>query len=149
MGNKGRPFYRIVVAKSNAGRDGSFIEVLGTRNPVARPATLELNKERALHWLLEGAQPTETVAYLLKQSGVLDDFFAQRPEAKKRFKSLDKRTAAMTVESAVTATVAATAPEPAAAAPVETPAEAPAETPAEAAAEAPAEAAAEEPAKAE
>jgi small subunit ribosomal protein S16 len=101
LGNKHRPFYRLVVAKSTAGRDGAFVEIIGTYNPIAKPALVEINEERALHWLMVGAQPTETVAYMLKKKGVLDRFFEARPDAKKKYKSLDKRTAAMSQESVV------------------------------------------------
>ncbi len=126
MGNSHRPFYRVVVAKSSAGRDGAFIEVIGTCNPVAKPRRVEIKEDRALHWLMSGAQPTETVAYMLKEAGVLDKYFAERPAAKGKFKSLDKRTASMSQKSVVepvpAAKVEATAapepaPEPAAAAP--------------------------------
>ena len=132
MGTKARPFYRIVVAKSDSGRDSAFVENLGTYNPVPKVKVLQVNEERALHWLMEGAQPTETVAFLLKKSGVLDQYFAKRPNAKARFKFLDKRTAAMSTESVIEAPVAVAEPEPAAPAAVEAPAEPVAEAPAEA-----------------
>ncbi len=101
MGNKHRPFYRIVVTKGTAGRDGAFIEVLGTYDPLVKPANVSLDADKALNWMLQGAQPTETVAYLLKREGVLDRFFEQRPYAKKAFTFLDKRTAAMSQPSVV------------------------------------------------
>lgn len=110
MGQKHRPFYRIVVAKSTAGRGGSFIEVLGTYNPVTQPTTVKLDGDKSLEWLRNGAQPTETVAYLLKREGVLDKFFEERPNAKKDFRFLDKRTATM---SKATAVEPVSAPEPA------------------------------------
>jgi small subunit ribosomal protein S16 len=108
MGNKHRPFYRIVVTKSTAGRDGSFIEVLGTYNPLTKPSTVALDGDRSLHWLMSGAQPTETVAYLLKREGVLETFFGQRPKARADYKFLDKRTAAMSRKTVVDQTPAAT-----------------------------------------
>ncbi len=118
MGNKHRPFYRIVVAKSTSGRGGSFIEVLGTYNPLTKPSTVTLDGDKSLEWLRNGAQPSETVAYLLKREGVLDKFFQERPKAKKDFRFLDKRTAMMSQKSVM---------EPvAAAAPAEAPAPAPA-----------------------
>ena len=147
MGNKHRPFYRIVVTKSTAGRDGSFIEVLGTYNPLTKPSTVSLDGDRSLHWLMSGAQPTETVAYLLKREGVLDTFFGQRPKAKSDYKFLDKRTAAMSRKTAVDQTPAAAVVEEAAPVVEEPKAEAPVEAPVEAVAEEPvAEAPAEEPA---
>lgn len=112
MGTKARPFYRVVVAKSTSARDGAFVENIGTYNPVTRPHQVIIKNDRALHWLMEGAQPTETVAYLLKQCGVLDEYLAKRPNAKRSYKFLDKRTGAMTKKSVVEAPVAA-APAPA------------------------------------
>ena len=124
QGNKHRPFYRVVVAKADSGRDSAAIEILGTYNPLTRPSTVVLKNDRALHWLLNGAQPTETVAIIFSRAGVLDDFFAQRPSAKAGYKFLDKRTAAMSQQSVVSATAVAEAPVAPAAEPVvEAPAE--------------------------
>lgn len=103
IGTKGRPFYRIVVAKSTAGRNGAFVETIGTYDPLTKPSTVTVDQERALHWLLTGAQPTETTAYLLNKSGVLPRFFEQRPKAKKDYGFLDKRTAAISKKSAIEA----------------------------------------------
>ena len=69
-GAKKRPFYRIVIANAEAPRDGSFIEKVGTYDPVANPAKINLNVERIQHWLGQGAQPTDTVANILKKEGV-------------------------------------------------------------------------------
>lgn len=99
IGAKGRPFYRVVVAKSTAGRNGAFIETLGTYNPIVKPTHVEIDGERAMHWLMQGAQPTETAARLLNKTGVLEQYFAQRPGAKKDYAFLDKRTAATSVRS--------------------------------------------------
>lgn len=70
-GSKKRPFYFIVAATSTAPRDGKFIEKLGTYNPLTVPATVNLDRERALDWLLKGAQPTNTVRKILSFKGVL------------------------------------------------------------------------------
>lgn len=70
-GSKKRPFYFIVVANSTAPRDGKFIEKLGTYNPLTIPATVSLERERALYWLNEGAQPTNTCRRILSFKGVL------------------------------------------------------------------------------
>lgn len=113
MGTKARPFYRVVVAQSTAARDGAFVEVIGTYNPLTQPHLVKIKGDRALHWLLAGAQPTETVAYLLKQEGVLDQFFDQRPKARAGYKFLDKRTAATTKKTVVEAVAVAPAPAPA------------------------------------
>lgn len=97
MGTKGRPFYRVVVAESTAGRNGAFVETIGTYDPVAQPKHLEINEERALHWLEHGAEPTETTAYLLNKLGILGKFLESRPNQKKKYSFLDKRTAAISV----------------------------------------------------
>lgn len=101
MGSKGNPFYRIVVAKSSAARNGAFVEVIGTYDPLTKPSTVKIDEEKAMHWLLTGAQPTETTAYLLKREGILDKFFELRPNSKKKFQFLDKRTAAISQRTAV------------------------------------------------
>ncbi len=70
-GKKGKPFYKIVVADARAKRDGKFIERLGTYNPTTIPATIELDRDKALDWLLKGAQPSDTANAILKYKGVL------------------------------------------------------------------------------
>lgn len=70
-GAKKRPFYFIVVANSTSRRDGKFIEKLGTYNPLTVPATIQINRERSLHWLGQGAEPTHTVNRILSFKGVL------------------------------------------------------------------------------
>jgi small subunit ribosomal protein S16 len=70
-GSKKRPFYFIVAANSTAPRDGKFIEKLGTYNPLTVPATVHINRQRALHWLQNGAQPTNTCRRILSFKGVL------------------------------------------------------------------------------
>lgn len=70
-GSKKRPFYFIVVANTTAPRDGKFIEKLGTYNPLTVPATVRVNRERSLHWLQKGAQPTNTCRRILSFKGVL------------------------------------------------------------------------------
>lgn len=70
-GRKGKPFYKIVVADARAKRDGKFIERLGFYNPTTVPATIELNVDSALDWVLKGAQPTDTARAILKFKGVM------------------------------------------------------------------------------
>lgn len=70
-GRKKRPFYHIVAADHRAPRDGRFIEKLGTYNPMTSPATIELDGDRAFHWLMNGAQPTDTVRSILRFRGIL------------------------------------------------------------------------------
>ncbi|RMG90672.1 MAG: 30S ribosomal protein S16 [Candidatus Dadabacteria bacterium] len=69
-GSKKRPFYRIVAAPAEAPRDGRFLEVLGTYNPLTDPATIEVKEDRVLYWLGNGAQPSDTVRSLLRKTGV-------------------------------------------------------------------------------
>lgn len=71
MGQKKKPFYRIVAADSRAPRDGRFIEQIGYYNPVSEPIELKIDAEKAQKWLKTGAQPTDTVRALLKKTGVL------------------------------------------------------------------------------
>ena len=70
-GTKKRPFYRIVVAHSEAPRDGKFLEIIGTYNPLADPAEVKIDPERLRVWLDQGAQPTDTVKSLIKKKGLL------------------------------------------------------------------------------
>ena len=70
-GKKGNAFFHIVVADGRAPRDGRYIEKLGTYNPVTNPATIELNFERAVHWVSTGATPTDTTKALLSYKGVM------------------------------------------------------------------------------
>ena len=72
MGAKKAPFYRVVVADSRYPRDGRFIEILGTYNPLVDPAEIKINAERAAFWLGNGASPSDTAKELLKKAGVLD-----------------------------------------------------------------------------
>ena len=65
MGSNKKPFYRIVVADSRSPRDGKFIEEIGYYNPVSQPKQIKINDEKAVKWLSNGAQPTDTVKTLL------------------------------------------------------------------------------------
>lgn len=70
-GKKRYAYYHVVVADARAPRDGKFIEKLGTYNPNDNPATIDINFDRSLHWVKEGAQPTDTVKALLSYKGVM------------------------------------------------------------------------------
>ncbi|MBA4167720.1 MAG: 30S ribosomal protein S16 [Chitinophagaceae bacterium] len=70
-GSKKRPFYFIVIADARAPRDGKFIQKIGTYNPLTVPASVQLDRQRALDWLHKGAQPTDTVRRILSFKGVL------------------------------------------------------------------------------
>ena len=70
MGQKKARFYRVVVADARSPRDGKFIEEIGTYDPNQNPSAIKINEEAAKKWLATGAQPTETVAKLLKIAGI-------------------------------------------------------------------------------
>ncbi len=70
MGQKKAPFYRIIVADSRSPRDGRFIDEIGIYDPTKEPSVFNVNEEAAKKWLADGAQPTETVAKLLKKAGI-------------------------------------------------------------------------------
>lgn len=70
-GKKGKPFYHIVAADARSPRDGRFIEKVGTYNPNTNPATIEIDHERALHWLQVGVEMTNTTRALMKYKGVV------------------------------------------------------------------------------
>ncbi len=70
-GSKKRPFYFIVIADARSPRDGKFIQKLGTYNPLTVPATVQVDRQKALDWLQKGAQPTDTVRRILSFKGVL------------------------------------------------------------------------------
>jgi small subunit ribosomal protein S16 len=69
-GTKKKPFYRIVAADIESPRDGRFLELLGTYNPMVEPAAITLKEDRIKYWLGEGAKPSTTVQSILKQQGV-------------------------------------------------------------------------------
>lgn len=70
MGSKQKPFYRIVATDARSPRDGRFIETVGTYDPIKKPAVVEIDEEKAIKWLNNGAQPTETVKSLFKTKGI-------------------------------------------------------------------------------
>lgn len=70
MGKKKAPFYRVVVADSRSPRDGRLIEEIGYYDPTKDPSVIKIDEEKAKNWLSTGAQPTETVAKILKIAGI-------------------------------------------------------------------------------
>ncbi|MCS6896914.1 MAG: 30S ribosomal protein S16 [Nitrospira sp.] len=68
-GGKKKPFYRVVVADARAPRDGRFIDLVGFYDPTKNPAVIHLKKDKIEKWLQHGAQPTQTVAQLIKKAG--------------------------------------------------------------------------------
>jgi small subunit ribosomal protein S16 len=97
VGAKKQPLYRIVIAENEWPRDGRFLEIIGRYNPRTQPETVEVNEERAYHYLKNGAQPTESVAHMLKKLGTLG-----------RFERLQQGEAAEVVLAEATAAAAAT-----------------------------------------
>ena len=81
FGVKKRPFYRIVAAESTCPRDGRFIEIVGLYHPIEKD-DLKIDEEKALKWLQNGAQPTDTVKSLFSRVGIIEKFNALKKEAK-------------------------------------------------------------------
>ena len=81
-GRKKKPYYHIVVADSRAPRDGKFIEKIGSYNPMTKPATIDLDRDRAFEWLEKGAQPTDTTRAILRFKGVMYKKHLQRGVSK-------------------------------------------------------------------
>lgn len=125
-GSKKRPYYRIVVADARSPRDGSFIEKIGTYNPLLAKddeKRVTLNAERAKHWLSVGAQPTDRVHRFLDKAGVLERAPRNNPikgkpgeKALERIEEMEKKAAAAAeaaeaAKAAAEAAAAAPAPE--------------------------------------
>jgi len=72
LGRKKKPFYRIVVADSESPRDGKFLDIVGTYDPIQDPAAISINNDKLQDWLGKGALPTTTVASLIKKAAVAE-----------------------------------------------------------------------------
>jgi len=85
VGRKKAPYYRVVIADSRRARDGKFIEIIGRYQPLNKDAAQQIvcDEERALYWLSQGAQPTETVRALLRKQGVMKKHHESKVAAKK------------------------------------------------------------------
>jgi small subunit ribosomal protein S16 len=147
MGSKGRPFYRVVVADQRSPRDGRFIENIGRYHPLNDPSLIEIDQDRALHWLRVGAQPSDQVRNLMQKTGIWDVFVAERPKAAvvstKPERPVKEKVSKKAQAKAAEASQAAAAPAPVQEAPAEAApaeAEAPTEPEVPAEAEAPTEA---------
>ena len=81
MGANKRPFYRVVVADQRSPRNGRFIENIGRYHPLEDPSLIEIDEDRALHWLRVGAQPSDQVRNLMNKIGIWDKFTTERPNA--------------------------------------------------------------------
>jgi len=82
MGSKAKPFYRIVAADSRSPRDGRFLEVVGTYNPIKGSDVTTVSEEKALYWLKNGAIPTDTVRSILSKQGIMKKFAEQKKAGK-------------------------------------------------------------------
>ncbi len=109
-----RPHYRVVAADSRSPRDGRFIEIIGNYHPLEDPSVINIDEERALHWLRHGAQPSSAVEKLLRITGVWEEFRPGDAPARERTEKqrLSKKARARAAEAAEAA--AAPAEEPAA-----------------------------------
>jgi small subunit ribosomal protein S16 len=123
MGSKGRPFYRVVVADQRSPRDGRFIENIGRYHPLNDPSVIEIDQDRALHWLRVGAQPSDQVRNLMQKVGIWDAFVAERPKAAV-ISTKPERPAKEKVSKKAQAKAAEAEKTPAAPPPAEAPAEA-------------------------
>mgnify|MGYP002509108750 FL=1 len=78
FGSKKKPFYRIVATDSHNPRDGRYIEIVGTYNPLTEPATVKFDEEKVMKWLTVGAKPTDTVKSLLTKEGLIAKFLESK-----------------------------------------------------------------------
>lgn len=78
VGKKKQPQYRVVAADSRSARDGRFIQIIGTYNPRLEPSAISIDSDKAVKWLMEGAQPTDRVRKLLEISGAWEAFTAAK-----------------------------------------------------------------------
>ena len=89
QGRKKAPFYRLVVADSRSPRDGKFIELVGTYNPMTDPAAVTINEERVLYWLKNGALPSDTARGLLRKQGILEKFNSNKTNFNRKEKDAE------------------------------------------------------------
>ena len=82
MGAKRQPFYRIVVADSRSPRDGRFIEIVGNYDPTKNPAVVNVDEEKIIGWIQNGAQPSDTVRSLLSKKRIMKKIHEERKAAK-------------------------------------------------------------------
>jgi len=133
IGAKRQPYYRIVAADSRRARDGRFLEIIGTYNPIRKPAEVNIFEEKVTKWFDEGAEPSDTVKSLLTQIGFIEKYNRAKKgedvssvELKPSITERRKKTRKMK-KAAVAAPKAEAAPEAAPEASTEAPPEAPAE----------------------
>ena len=114
LGAKKRPFYRVVVADQRSPRDGRFIENIGRYQPLDDPSLIEIDEERALHWLRVGAQPSSQVRNLMVKIGIWDRFVEERPAAADQVRTRTEKpgTGRLSKKAAAKAAAEAEAPPP-------------------------------------
>jgi len=78
FGTKKKPFYRVVAADSRKPRDGRYLEIIGLYDPTKKPAFVQIDNEKALNWLKNGAQPTDTVRSLFSKAGIIRQLVAEK-----------------------------------------------------------------------
>lgn len=103
FGSKKRPYYRIVAAPNSKKRDGRFLEIIGLYHPLSEKEPVRLKKERILHWLNAGAQPSDTVKNIFSKEGLWKEFSSSRSVKKKKAaapKQATENTGEVAVESA-------------------------------------------------
>ena len=83
MGSKKKPVYRIVAIDSHTKRDGEYIELIGTYNPLTEPKTVKIEEEVAMKWLMNGAIPSDTVRNLLSEAGIMKKFHESKNKKEK------------------------------------------------------------------
>ena len=111
-GTKKKTHFRVVAADSRAPRDGRFIEILGEYHPMDEPSTILIDEERALHWLRNGAQPTETVRHLLQLTGIWEQFKpGDEPERQRTADAIERARTSDSVRTYQEAAAAAEAAE--------------------------------------
>jgi small subunit ribosomal protein S16 len=118
MGANKRPFYRVVVADQRSPRDGRFIENIGKYHPLEDPSVIEIDEDRALHWLRVGAQPSNQVRNLMSKTGIWEKFVEERPSAAEGLKARHDRVVKDKVSKKAAAKAATAAAEAAAPPPV-------------------------------
>ncbi len=103
VGKKKQPAYRLVVADSRAPRDGAFVETIGTYNPLAQPAVITVNEERAREWLSKGARPSDRAAKILASQGIgeMPKFTPKQKKAPEEAAKAEAPTAAAAAEAPV------------------------------------------------
>lgn len=92
MGKKKQPTYRVVAVDSHTKRDGEYIELIGTYNPLTQPATVKINEEVALKWLGEGAIPSDTVKNLFSNAGIMKKFADSKVKKTSKEKKTETKT---------------------------------------------------------